>query len=88
ILEEKTFANLLRDKADDVREDLTNLYLMIREMESMDDRLAVYDGLDCLRDTHRRLNDKLAALRNLIDQTTDGIREKESHVDIIDLDDM
>ncbi|GJR34580.1 hypothetical protein Tco_1210264 [Tanacetum coccineum] len=36
----------------------------------------------------RRLYDKLAALVNLIDQTTNGIREKETHVDIMDLNNM
>ncbi|GJS60261.1 hypothetical protein Tco_0655045 [Tanacetum coccineum] len=82
-----TLNELMDLSADDVRNRLTKLYVMIREMKSMEDCLAVYDALDYLRDTHRRENDKLVALTNLLVQTTDGIREKEGHVDIMDLSD-
>ncbi|GKB09987.1 hypothetical protein Tco_0843910 [Tanacetum coccineum] len=84
IAKEKAFANLLRDKDDDQR---------ATKKAVCDDYGNGVNGcsvggswcLECLRDTQRRLNDKLAALRNFIDLTTDGIREKETHVDIMDL---
>ncbi|GJX94893.1 hypothetical protein Tco_1435006 [Tanacetum coccineum] len=63
----------------------SKLHVMIHEMEAMDDRLAIFDSLDCLRDTVRRENDKLAYLTQLLDQVKDGIREKEGHMDIMDL---
>ncbi|GJV31055.1 hypothetical protein Tco_1391455 [Tanacetum coccineum] len=59
---EKAFANLPCDQCDDVRRRFTKLYVMIQEMESLKDRLLVYDTLKCLRETQRRENDKLASL--------------------------
>ncbi|GKE40764.1 hypothetical protein Tco_1464169, partial [Tanacetum coccineum] len=87
ITEEKAFANLLRDQCEDVRSWLSKLHVMIREIENMDDRLAVFDGLDCLRDTVRSENDKLASLNQLLEQVQEGIHEKEGHVDVMDLSD-
>ncbi|GJU61679.1 hypothetical protein Tco_1243514 [Tanacetum coccineum] len=66
IAEEKAFFNLLRDQADDVRWRLTKMNIMKREMEAMEDRVAVFDSLECLRDTIRRENDKLDSLTQLL----------------------
>ncbi|GJS18317.1 hypothetical protein Tco_0412789 [Tanacetum coccineum] len=87
ITEEKAFTNLLRYQCEDVRSRLSKLDVMIREMENMDDRLAIFDSLDCLRDTVRTKNDKLASLNQLLEQVQEGIHEKEGHVDVMDLSD-
>ncbi|GJS09871.1 hypothetical protein Tco_0366667 [Tanacetum coccineum] len=87
IAEEKVFANLLCDQCDDVRSRLAKLHVMIWEMEYLEDRLVVFDSLECLRETQGRKNNKLSALTERLVQTNDGIREKEGHVDIMDLSD-
>ncbi|GKF46975.1 hypothetical protein Tco_0136777 [Tanacetum coccineum] len=66
---------------------LSKLHVMIREMEALEDRLVVFDSLQCLRETQQRENNKLAALTEMMVQTNDGIHEKEGHVDIMDLSD-
>ncbi|GKF52346.1 hypothetical protein Tco_0159256, partial [Tanacetum coccineum] len=71
IAEEKVFANLLCDQCDDVRRHLTNLYVMIREMEALEDRLVVFDSLECWRKTQQKENNKLAALTEMLIQTKD-----------------
>nr|GEU54429.1 hypothetical protein [Tanacetum cinerariifolium] len=68
IAEEKAFANLLQNQCEDMRSRLSKLHVMIREMEDMDDHLAVFDSLDSLRDTVRSENDKLASLTQLLEQ--------------------
>ncbi|GJS50609.1 hypothetical protein Tco_0623971 [Tanacetum coccineum] len=83
--EEKAFSNLLRDQADDVRRQLTMMNIMKRETEAMEDRVGVFDSLDCLRYTIRRENDKLVSFTQLLEEVKEGIREKETHVDIMDL---
>ncbi|GJS48457.1 hypothetical protein Tco_0598578 [Tanacetum coccineum] len=85
ITDDKAFTNLLQDQCEDVRSRLSKMHVMIRKMEDMDDRLAVFDSLDRLRDNVRSENTKLASLTQLLDQIQEGICEKEGHVDVIDL---
>nr|GEY14645.1 glutathione S-transferase T1-like [Tanacetum cinerariifolium] len=77
IVEEKAFTNLLWDQANYVRSRLTKLHIMIREMEAMDDWLAVFDSLDCLRGTIRMENDRLASLTQLLEynENKDGLQQ-------------
>ncbi|GJS00816.1 hypothetical protein Tco_0317324 [Tanacetum coccineum] len=63
----------------------SKLHAMIREMEHMDHQLDVVDNMNCLRDAVRGEYNKLASLTQLVDQVNDGIREKEAHMDIMDL---
>ncbi|GJW57272.1 hypothetical protein Tco_0104003 [Tanacetum coccineum] len=64
---------------------LGKLHAMIREMEPMDHQLDVVDNMNYLRDAVKGENNKLASLTQLADQVNDEIREKEAHVDIMDL---
>ncbi|GJS98560.1 hypothetical protein Tco_0819730 [Tanacetum coccineum] len=59
-------------------------FVMICEMEAMEDRLVVFDSLDCLKESKVVENNKLKALNDLIAQTEEAIRFKERHVEIMD----
>ncbi|GKB17568.1 hypothetical protein Tco_0851491 [Tanacetum coccineum] len=93
IAEEKAFANLLPDQADDVRRRLTRLNIMIREMEAIKDGVVIFDSMDCLRDTIRRENDKLffilqhiaeeKAFANLLLDQADDVRRRLTKLNIM-----
>ncbi|GJX51565.1 hypothetical protein Tco_0278410 [Tanacetum coccineum] len=85
IAEENLFIKFLRDQADDVRSRLTKMNIMKHEMEAVEDQDAIFDSLDYLRETNKMENDVLVALTQLLELVKDEIREKETHVDIMDL---
>ncbi|GJV83889.1 hypothetical protein Tco_1523787 [Tanacetum coccineum] len=84
IAEDKAFANMLCNQAETARNCIVHLHVMICEMEAMDDRLVVYDSLECLRESKAIENNKLKALLDLIAQTEEAIRMKEGHVEVMD----
>ncbi|GJX19026.1 hypothetical protein Tco_0221703 [Tanacetum coccineum] len=85
IAEAKAFANMLRDQANNARDCIAMLHVMICEMEAMDDNLVVFDSLDCLKESKRLENNNLKDLSDLIAQTEEVIRLKEGYVDVMDL---
>ncbi|GJZ31846.1 hypothetical protein Tco_0576893 [Tanacetum coccineum] len=85
IAEAKAFTNMLRDQADNARDCIATLHVMICEMKAMDDNLVVFDSLDCLKESKQLENNKLKALSDLIAQTEEAICVKEGHMDVMDL---
>nr|GEU34847.1 hypothetical protein [Tanacetum cinerariifolium] len=85
IVEDKAFANMLRDQANNPRSCIAKLHVMICEMEAMDDRLAVFDSLKCLKESKQDENNKLKSLSDMNAQTEEAIRLKEGHMDVMDL---
>ncbi|GJR24952.1 hypothetical protein Tco_0973479 [Tanacetum coccineum] len=71
--------------ADNARDCIAKLHVMICEMVVMDDSLVGFDILDCLKESKELENNKLKALSYLIAQTEEAIRLKEGHVDVMDL---
>ncbi|GJS39708.1 hypothetical protein Tco_0564751 [Tanacetum coccineum] len=76
---------MLREKAENARDYIAKLHVMIYEMEAMDDSLVGFDFLDCLKESKELENNKFKALSDLIAQTEEAIRLKEGHVDVMDL---
>ncbi|GJT35570.1 hypothetical protein Tco_0925989 [Tanacetum coccineum] len=85
IMEDKLFAKVLRDQADDLRSRLTKMNKMKCEMEAKEDQDAVFDSLDDLRDTIKRDSDVLVAVTHLQELVNKGIREKENNVEFLNL---
>ncbi|GJW85590.1 hypothetical protein Tco_0158735 [Tanacetum coccineum] len=85
VAEAKAFAKMLRDKADNAKDCIAKLHVMICEMEAMDDSLVGFDILDCLKESKELENNKLKALLDLIAQTEEAIRLKEGYMDLMDL---
>nr|GEY35306.1 hypothetical protein [Tanacetum cinerariifolium] len=68
INEEKAFANMLRDQADNVRSFLEKLYVMIYEMKRVRS-LVGNDSLKCPKESQEMENNNLKALTDLVTQT-------------------
>ncbi|GKA01776.1 hypothetical protein Tco_0674441 [Tanacetum coccineum] len=87
IVEDTLFSKVLRDQADDVRSRLTKMNQMKRELEAKEDQDAIFDSLDSLMDPIKRDNHMLVAMTQLQEIVKDGIHEKETNVDFMDLSD-
>ncbi|GKC10765.1 hypothetical protein Tco_1007547 [Tanacetum coccineum] len=61
--------------------------VLIGEMKALGSRRVAVDCLECLKKTHARETDKLAALTEVMAETQAGIYEKEGHVARMDLND-
>ncbi|GKA00045.1 hypothetical protein Tco_0672595 [Tanacetum coccineum] len=61
--------------------------VFIGEMKALGSREVAVDYLKCLKKTHARENDNLAALTKVMAKTQAGIHEKEGHVARMDLND-
>ncbi|GJR89685.1 hypothetical protein Tco_0213696 [Tanacetum coccineum] len=85
IVEDKLFAKVIRDQADDLRSRLTKMNQMKYEMEAKEDQDAVFDSLDGLMDTIKRDSDVLVAVTHLQELVNNGIREKENNVEFLNL---
>nr|GEX53330.1 hypothetical protein [Tanacetum cinerariifolium] len=60
---------------------ISHLSVMITRIQAVDDRLEVYDSLECLKESKKVEYNKLIALNNLIALTEENIRLKEGHVE-------
>nr|GEW72558.1 hypothetical protein [Tanacetum cinerariifolium] len=85
IVEDKLFAKVLRDQADDLRSRLTKMNQMKREMEAKEDHDAVFDSLDGLMDTIKWDSNVLVTVTQLQELVKNVIREKENNVDFMNL---
>ncbi|GJT65389.1 hypothetical protein Tco_1016869 [Tanacetum coccineum] len=77
IIEDKRFAKLLRDQADDVRSRLTK-----------EDQDAVFDSLDTLKDYIKNDNAMLVGISKLQEIVKDVIDDKETNVELMDISDQ
>ncbi|GJS99238.1 hypothetical protein Tco_0820408 [Tanacetum coccineum] len=84
IVEERHSVNAICDQADTSRTCLAHVNVMIVEMQAMNDRLEVYDSLECLKEFKEAENDKLIALNNVIAETEEKIRLMKGHVQVIE----
>nr|GFA97498.1 hypothetical protein [Tanacetum cinerariifolium] len=66
IAEAQCFVNLMRDEARTTRNCITQLNVMIAEMEAMEDQEEVYESLMCLRDGQSKPSPCLDRRRGLL----------------------
>ncbi|GJW21450.1 hypothetical protein Tco_0032072 [Tanacetum coccineum] len=85
IVEDKLFAKVLRDQADDLRSRLTKMNQMKCKMEAKEDQDAVFDSLDGLMDTIKMDSDVLATVTHVQELVNNGIRKKENNVEFLNL---
>ncbi|GKC93770.1 hypothetical protein Tco_1159212 [Tanacetum coccineum] len=83
--EEEGFLKFFHDRCDDLRRRNARRHVLIGEMEALGARGVVVDCLECLKQTHAREIDKLAALKEVMVET--GIHEKEGQVARMELND-
>nr|GEY31990.1 transposase, MuDR, MULE transposase domain protein [Tanacetum cinerariifolium] len=88
IVEDKLFAKVFRDQANDLRSRLTKMNQIKREMEAKEDQDAVFDSLDGLMDTIKRDSNVLVVVTQLQELVKNGIRKKENNVDFMNLADQ
>ncbi|GJY04391.1 hypothetical protein Tco_0370331 [Tanacetum coccineum] len=81
---DRSFTNFLRDQAQSSSAQLAHLNILITKMEAMDNRLEVYDSMQCLKESKEAENNKLIGLNDLIALTKENIRLKEGHVEAIE----
>nr|GEV09828.1 hypothetical protein [Tanacetum cinerariifolium] len=72
-------------RADDMRNMLTKMNQMKREMEAKEDQDAIFDSLDSFMDTIKRDSNVLVAVTHLQDLVKNMIREKENNVEFMNL---
>ncbi|GJU56864.1 hypothetical protein Tco_1234630 [Tanacetum coccineum] len=87
ISKEEGFLNFLRDRCDDLRRRSARRHMLIGKIEALGARWVAVDSLYCLKQTHARETDKLAALTEVLVETQAGIHEKEGHVAKMDSND-
>nr|GEY22579.1 hypothetical protein [Tanacetum cinerariifolium] len=85
IVEDKLFAKVLRDQANDLRSRPIKMNQMKHEMQAKKDQDAVFDSLDGLMDTIKRDSDVLVVVTQLQELAKNEIREKENNVDFMNL---
>nr|GEX50461.1 glycoside hydrolase, family 79 [Tanacetum cinerariifolium] len=61
--------------------------VLMAEMEALGGHEVAGDSLDCLKETQARETNRLAALTEILIEARAGIREKEGHVTMMDLND-
>ncbi|GJW11400.1 hypothetical protein Tco_1577227 [Tanacetum coccineum] len=88
IIEDKRFAKLLRDQADDVRSRLTKMNQMKRDLEAKEDQEDVIDNLDTLKDYIKNDNAMLDGISKLQEIVKDVIDDKETNVKLMDISDQ
>ncbi|GKF07378.1 hypothetical protein Tco_0041602 [Tanacetum coccineum] len=88
IIEDKRFAKLLRDQADDVRSRLTKMKQMKRDLEAQEDQDAVFDSLDTLNDYIKNGNAMLVGITKLQEIVKDVVDDKETNVELMDISDQ
>nr|GEZ62496.1 hypothetical protein [Tanacetum cinerariifolium] len=85
VAEAKAFAKILSEKANNARDYIAKLHVMICKMEAMDDSLVDFVILDCLKEYKELENNKLKALSDLIAQIEEAVHLKEGRMDVMDL---
>ncbi|GJS54652.1 hypothetical protein Tco_0628014 [Tanacetum coccineum] len=83
IAETRRFINIMRKKAQTVRNCIAQLNALIAEIEAIGDVYDVFDTLMCLRDDIRDEYTKMMGLNDAIAQAEDKIATKEGHVKIM-----
>nr|GEZ38908.1 hypothetical protein [Tanacetum cinerariifolium] len=76
---------MILEKADNARDCIAKLHVMICELEAIDDSMVGFDILDCLKESKELKNNKLKSISDLIAHAEEAIHLNEGHVDVMDL---